>query len=123
MKFETKEPTFLRFAEVSPVLAHQPHTAVAERMADGDRLGIDQVEYWLAAQQRSAGEEQVADQVIQCVQTGELLLVTWQMRKGRLMIVTNLLVGLFQTLNVSIAKTSSPSIFISLQSWAEYLLR
>ncbi len=67
MKFETEEPTFLRFAEVSPVLAHQPHTAVAERMADGDRLGIDQVEFWLAAQQRCAGDQQVADQVIQGV--------------------------------------------------------
>ena len=67
MKFETEEPTFLRFAEVSPVLAHQPHAAVAERMADGDRLGVNQVEFWLTAKQRRAGEEQVADQVIQCV--------------------------------------------------------
>ena len=35
----------------------------------------------------------------QRVQTGEPLLVTEQIRKGRSLIVTNLLRGLFQTLN------------------------
>ena len=57
MKFETEEPTFLGFAKMSPVLAHQSHAAVAERMADGDRLGVNQVEFWLIAQQRSAGDQ------------------------------------------------------------------
>ena len=45
MKLETKEPTFLGFAEVSSILAHQPHAAVAEWMADGNRLGVNQVEF------------------------------------------------------------------------------
>jgi len=67
MQFETEEPTFLRIPKTSPILAHQPHAAVAERMADGDRLGVNQVEFWLVARQRCAGDQQVADQVTQCV--------------------------------------------------------
>jgi hypothetical protein len=65
MQFETKESAFLRFPKTSPILAHQPHAA--ERMADGDRLGVNQVEFWLVARQRCAGDQQVANQVIQGV--------------------------------------------------------
>jgi hypothetical protein len=43
MQFKTKEPTFLGFAEVSSILAHQPHATMAERMADWNLLGVDQV--------------------------------------------------------------------------------
>jgi hypothetical protein len=54
MRLEAKEPTFPGLVEVSPALAHM---TVARRIADEGRLGVNQVKHWLAAKERSAGDQ------------------------------------------------------------------
>ena len=96
VQLEAKEPPLTGFAKVRPLVAQQPHAPMADALAEGNRLAVDQVQPRCTGRRPTGEGQQAADVGPELMHARQPLLVGGQVGKGRAPVVGHQPIGLLE---------------------------